>query len=438
MSVPYIEPQRSTQVSDVSQQSGNSDLLVNNLVYEAPKALSLAVARSMKRQYFQRNTYTGEKGQNMLIDVNSGTSYCQPANSYLTFKVKLIEGSATTPSTANFGSGSAMNVINECRIRSRSGTELDRLQNANLWSKYDSLYTKPDGNLTTMGSSQGFGPTRVGGTDAANLSTTYAKFTIPLGALSPFFRPLKKQLIPPQVMSGLHMELVLEDFRTAFFGKADAADITGYTIDKIELVLDLVDMTDDVQRTINAGSASNGLELSYERVYTAISKQGATDLFISQQIRKAVSQACFATSIVIDQLNKTDITVDSLTSMAFSEIDSFQYRLGSLHFPNEKLLNASDGVEAYTIAQQVYDKYKHPYMEGSVTRPLFSASLGVMSASFEKDTSLNVSGLSINNSRTLELNCDFNTGHTRAAEVVTFLHYVSVARAFIDNVAVAI
>jgi hypothetical protein len=87
MSIPRKETQRGDQVSDVSQQSGEGDLLVNNLIYEQPKALSLAVNRTYTRQYFQRNDY--KNGETALIDINSGSDYCDVANSYLTFSVKL-------------------------------------------------------------------------------------------------------------------------------------------------------------------------------------------------------------------------------------------------------------------------------------------------------------------------------------------------------------
>lgn len=139
--VPKVEPQVSTQVSDVSNENGDADLMVNNLIYEQPKALSLAVNRTYHRQYFQRDNYTGGVGTTAICDWNTGTTFVNLANSYLTFKTKLISDNES--SSANFGSGSAMNVIREVRIRSRSGTELDRVVRANLWSKFDSLYQMP-------------------------------------------------------------------------------------------------------------------------------------------------------------------------------------------------------------------------------------------------------------------------------------------------------
>ena len=67
-------------------------------------------------------------------------------NSYLTLKLDPIG------SGANFECGSAtcMNIINEIRVRSRSGTELDRVESANLWSQKDSTFQKPDNYLTSL------------------------------------------------------------------------------------------------------------------------------------------------------------------------------------------------------------------------------------------------------------------------------------------------
>jgi hypothetical protein len=417
-------------MSDVSQQSGSSDLMVNNLVYKQPAALSLAVNRTYKKMFFQRSAYTGDKSTTMICDWNTGTSYVNCDNSYLSFKVALT---GTTP-TASFGSGSAMNVINEVRIQSRSGTELERLQNANLWSKFDSLYTKPKGNLETVGSIQGFGATLDPVVDGANLGATFKRFVLPLYVVSPFFRPMKKQLLPPQLASGLHFEFVLEDFRTALLGITGTT--TGYNIEGLYFNLDCVDMTDDVQRTINMESAQDGLEYTYERIFTSISQLPSNQLSISQQVRKAVSQACFATTLTISQADRINIAKDPLCCVPFN-YTSFQYRLGALYFPNQEIQDAIDGVESYMIAQEVYDKLKHPYSEGAMNLTSFKAKHGVLSASFEKDTNLNVSGLPINNSRVLELNATYDAV-VEPLEVVSFLQYCVVSRSYIDNTALSI
>ena len=110
-------------------KSVKGDLLINNLVYRQPKALSLAVNRTMKRQLFQTSSYS--QNEMARIDWNTGSDYVCAQNSYLTFCVEL-EGTAPK---ANFGNGSAVNLIERITISSRSGTELDRLEQVGLWSK---------------------------------------------------------------------------------------------------------------------------------------------------------------------------------------------------------------------------------------------------------------------------------------------------------------
>ena len=429
MSLPYVEPQRSTMVSDVSNESGNADLLTNNLVYEQPKALSLAVNRTYTNQYFQRNDYVGSKSTTAVIDWNTGTSYVNLENSYLTFRIQSVGGDA------NFGCGSAMNIINEIRIRSRSGTELDRLELANLWSQKDSVYQKPDSYLTRMGSAQGFGPTRDGTNDVINVEDDVARrFCLPLSVLCPFFRPMKKQLLPPQLASGLRIEIVFEDYRTALFQKSGA--VTGYNVSDIRFVLDTVDLTDDTQRTINMESASEGLEYAYERVYTATSQVPSNQLQLSMQVRKAVSQACFATTLTMNNADRTNVALDSFKTNGFN-YKSYQYRLGSLYFPHQRVETSTlDVSESFTLAMATYDKLRHPFAESSISVSSYLGGQAVLATSFEKDMSLNMSGLPINNSRVLELNVEYTTV-AQPLDVICFLQYCSVSRSYVDNVAVA-
>jgi hypothetical protein len=418
-------------MSDMSMDTSSSDMLVNNLVYKQPKALSLAVSRCYKTNFFQRSTYEGSRSETAVCDWNTGSSSVEQSNSYLLFDVALT---GTTP-TANWGSGSACNAISEIRIRSRSGTELERLQSTNLWSKYNSIYTRGSDNLKHIGSAEGFGPTQDGTADSATLSATATRFAIPLSSLSPFFKPMKGQLLPPQLASGLHIEIVFEDFRTALFQKGGT--VTGYSISNIAFKLDTVDLTDETQRAINMESASNGLEYAFERVHQTIAQQQVAQTSLSLQVRKAVSQSALATAIVISAADKIDVTKDSLVSVPWN-VSMFQWRLGSLYFPNEQLLDAGlHGVEGFLTAQQTYDKMGHPHAENSISVSNFKAKNGIMSASMEKNQKLNLSGLPINNSRVLELNCEFSAV-AEQLEVVCFLQFATVAKAFTDNVATAL
>jgi hypothetical protein len=443
--LPAKEVQRSDQVSDVSQQAADADLQVNNLVYEQPEALSLAVSRYYMRQYFQRATYS--PGETAVIDFNSGTDFVDPGNSYITFTVKTTGG---TTGTASFGAGSAMNVIKQVTIRSRSGTELDRVENANLYSRVNAAYTNTNAYLYS-------GPGLMEGFNQSATAMAYAteyQFAIPFKRLAPFFRPLKNgQKIPPQLMSGLHMEIIWEEAKIALIQTGVGADFTGYQINDLAVMTDNVCMTDDIQKTINQQSANAGLEYAYPRVFTAQNVVPGTAC--NAQIRKAVSQASIAWSISLSTDNNV-ITADSMQGIAW-DAQVWQYRLGALYFPQQQIQDnataAVNGIESYAQAMEVFDKLKHPYCEPAVapaqflaristpgvlgTNPASWGGLGIAAVSLEKDAALNMSGLPVNNSRVLELNATFaNTVATRV--VVTFLEYMAVARSFVDNTSVGI
>jgi hypothetical protein len=436
------EKQISTQVADVSPDASvSSDLLVNNLVYKMPSALSLATSRSYMRHFPQVQTYSA--GQTMVFDLTSGSSYVDAENSYLTFRVQLV--SAAGNISANFGSGSAMNLIRQITIRSRSGTELDRLELCNVWSRIDSTNTLSDAYLSRQGLMEGWGLFREGVSDGAILSNvTNARFVIPLARLSHLFKPEHKgQKLPPQLMSGLHIEVIWEDVRTAVFLKTGAAgDFAGYVVSNIAIVTDSITMTDDVQKTINMESATNGLEVCYNRIFTSQMAMplGATSANVS--VRKAVSQAKLAYTVCLDKTKLFDVTADSFKSLPF-DVTTWQYRLGSLYFPKEAIQcdgTQIDSVESYLNQVQTFNVLKHTHDEGSVSFTNFKGGSALLAASFERDQELELSALPVNNSRTVELDVQFEavSSATLTRQLITFLQYCGVARTFIDNVSSSI
>ena len=101
--------------SQENDSMAKGDMLVNNLIYRQPQQLSLAVNRTMKRQRFQLKNY--DSGDTATINWNTGSDYIKQYNSYLTFTLKLT---GTGTPTANFGVGSAINVIESLIINTKS------------------------------------------------------------------------------------------------------------------------------------------------------------------------------------------------------------------------------------------------------------------------------------------------------------------------------
>jgi hypothetical protein len=132
-----------------------------------------------------------------------------------------------------------------------------------------------------------------------------------------------------------------------------------------------------------------------------------------------------------------------------------------MYFPRQPLAEkvaATLYVQGYVQALQTFDKLKHPFCESSVAlsdfnnaaaAPVAAATApaattgaaqaipatgghGILCVSLEKDASLDLSGLPVNNSRILE--CITTFRNPNSLDNVTFLCYSAVARMYIDNV----
>ena len=235
------EVQQSVDVSDTQYDEQDSDLLINNLIYEMPKALSLATGRTHVRQYPQRYTYNLDRNTTMVFDWNTGNSYIDAKNSYLTFKLRAIGPNTAIATMPSFGDGSALNMFREVRIRSRSGVELSRLENCNLYNKNRMDYNYTAAWHSTIGRSF-FYDVNFSAFNQAN--TKNSVVTIPICEIDSFFRPLKGQLIPAQLASGLRIELSMESIQKTFqdtLGYLTPATVELYDIAMVLYTVNLSD-----------------------------------------------------------------------------------------------------------------------------------------------------------------------------------------------------
>lgn len=437
----YREAQQNVEVSDTKYDESDGSLLINNLIYEMPKSLSLAVNRTNSLQYPQRSTYAVSRNTTVVFDWNTGNSFIDPANSFLKFKMVATGVAAVAPPT--FGSGSALNLLHEIRIRSRSGTELDRVENFNLYKKFTMDYSKTQQWKNTVGATFFV--------DSAtplfnNGNTLKTEVCIPLSELATFFCPIKKQLIPPQLASGLRIELSLESLAKSFVDAADYfANGSSLTLEDIHMSLDTVQMSDETSKLLNLEASQSGLEYTYNRVYNYSNTYDAGTSNFTLQVSKAVSQSVHAMAIIQNDVSVNSATVDSFESESF-RTRSYQWRLGAQYYPHipvqsdVSVATTIKGIEPYMLALSSFDKMKMPFSETSVSPSAYSLDSSVIATSLERNQSLAVSGQPINNSRLLELIVERDGASDGVAKrtVSCYLTYISVARCYIDNIAVAI
>lgn len=437
----YREPQQSVDTSDTQYEENDADMLINNLIYSMPKSMSVCVNRTHVQQFPTSMSNVKVGRDSVLIwDWNTGNNYIDCSNSYLKFRLKAT---ATTALVAppTFGVfGSALNLFKEVRIRSRSGTELNRTENANLLNNYLLQYSRTQNYIDTIGSAFYLNST-VSPFNTAN--TLISEISIPLSLLDSFFRPLKGVLIPSQLSSGLHIEISLESIARAFKDPAGyfGAGALLEMID-ISMMLDSSSLSDDTSRLMNLESSNTGLEYCYTRNHNVNSIYPLGTNNINLQISKAVSQATQIFTIISNAANSNLSTVDSFVSEGY-KVSAWGYRLGSSYYPNQPILDnltgSINGVQSFLMAMSSFEKMKNPFQESSMTLNKFQNSLSVLSVDLQRNQSLQVSGQASNNSRLLELNMTRNgAADTDKIEVNAFLSYISVCRTFIDNASVAI
>jgi hypothetical protein len=283
----------------------------------------------------------------------------------------------------------------------------------------------------------GMGQTHVAST--SEQTPAVFKVAIPLTRVCPFFRPLKGQLMPPQLASGLHIQIVFENQFKPFVPTSGVNPVISYDVTDIHFLLDSVELSDEAQKAINLQSADNGLEWVTPRVYRSPQQIKAGVTQVTQQIRKAVTQATQAYA-VIQPLTITDAKVDKFASIPTANNVKFQFNIGSIYLPSQR---AEDRVSSYPISAYVealksFDKSKHPYAGCDVTLQDFSIGSGIYAMTASRDDSLLLSGLNISNSRVLQFRYE-GDDNTSADKIMTvFLEYIQVCKAYMSNSVVSI
>ncbi len=255
--------------------------------------------------------------------------------------------------------------------------------------------------------------------------------------------------------------------------------LSGYGIENPEISMCAVQLTDAIQRTLNEFSTVNGLEIvyaDYDRTSTPL-KGGAQPVYT--EVRKSASRALSVMARVVRNTTNTH-TYDGYASCAGSYWRHYQWQLGSLYFPQQRVDSGASPQEImfdnvltmmYSYTQDAFDRY-HPK-----AAPTMATMRGVgvdfnrldlhptevhaehgpseylapysafgkwgsfvnggttVATTLERSTLFDLSGIPINNSRVLALRGEVSlpTDTDFQATLFVFLKYVRLARVFLVN-----
>jgi hypothetical protein len=360
-------------------EDGQGMLAMNDLTYVLSPDFTIAVNSTHKNTYFASNEYTNS--QRSLCTWMSGADYVDTRSSFLCFSLKGIDSGKI----ASLESGSILNIIKNITISSRSGDEIARIQDFNKLANMVMPYKHNSLWFSTVGQSLAQGEYLF----PDDHDKKYPHFAIPIYLLSDFFA--YGRLMPAMLCSGLRVEIDWEDPVRAFAAKradgktpafSGATALSSYTIVNPYFSLKCVQLTDGTQRTLNAMSATNGLEI----VYTDWERTDyiGADTVAHIEVRKACSRALAAyarsrlktvgqqvkalddgsleekSAGVLALVNAPESNVDSFASENF-DLVKYQWNLSSLYFPQQPVqskLPQSNAPECYMHTLESFSALK--------------------------------------------------------------------------------
>jgi hypothetical protein len=440
----------------VSDPSMLALLKVNKALYKMPPIVEIANSRHYQVTYPQQSSYAA--GETVVFDLQTGAGYVDPMTSYLRF---LVTASPTTTGLGDWGSGSAANCLERVTVRSRDGSELSRLEGANLFCQYSQRYgcSRPAFDTTLV--SQGY-QSNVAGIASSNPADggqqTLSEsddlgcvYSIPLHVLSPFFKQHK--LLPSHICEGLRVEIQLASAGQALYTAAAAVAGLTYSWSGIELALDVYNLGDAYARKISEQAAREGLVLYHDEYYRQLASGSGTSYDFD--IRKSASLAKQILCI-------PRVSAQLSTAIASSEQQCFvsapydweriQFHIGSVYYPNKPL--QIDGKTPKKTYEHYYytlaafrstdcrdDPDVRPDLDftsalatDAVQNKTAGVSLNCAAAWLGKSCASDLSGMMVNNSRSLIAELRF--ANNLVGRIDAYLKHWRVVKVFISNVVV--
>jgi hypothetical protein len=403
----------------------DSLLDVNNLDYGMPPIPSIATGRTQISVFPQ--TVSSSSGGNVIFNVSSGSQFISGPNSYIDIKLKITGGDADT--SINSVAALFDNVV----ITAQNGVEVCRVNEFGMYIHRNKW--KVSKNTTDI----------LNQVVAYNRKLTAAdqelKLILRLDNI-PFFK--NKNLLPPQLMEGLRIQLKVNPVGRAF--KTPGAAVTGFEITPI-LKLDAVTLADTFLRRVNEISSSAGLVLMHEEPFHFPSTSSSANLNIA--INKACSKATeFVLTSRLVNFESTPLeetgTLDGGGRDSFStepyNFSSIQLQAGSQYYPIQPLTQESASLEGSTEPYYYTLINLAPDLECSVSYTYFyrqfngHTSCEALFGQDLKEGNGGMTGILLNNSRSLLVNAKL--GDAQARVFTSYLSHIRLVRVFQNTVVV--
>ena len=414
-------------------EKDNTDqvLTFNDLQYELEPDLSVVRLRTRKSCAFASDNWTSSAASTYTTScqLNFGSDALIGPNCAIEFDINLQQGGQVMTWWRN---DSAFNTIQELKITDRSGNELERIQDAN---KLAAILLRVEHNLGNALTGETLFRTGIVPASPA----VARRCVLPLNVISGLFR--SRQPLPPQLMSGLRIQLTF--VTTPNLGKwpIDVSGNDNYTISKLKFRADTMEWSDAISRKLNTTSASDGLEIQY-KTYTMTKTLCHASENVQITSSKALSRV-FGAIVALRSVPEVEDTAQPVGTDV-NPLTSYQFNAGNLFVPFQKTTGDVTQVSADLLYDVLQKTNTLPVGTYKMMPDLSMADYNTVAASsevagsmapiildLERSTVQDISGTALNNSRVLTFRGTIPDVVPR--EMRMWVQYQKNARAFLTN-----
>lgn len=445
----------SNKTLDRSEKKSRISSVMNasSLDYRSCLDMDIFVSRKHVRSDFASEKYS--TNQTATLYINQSDAFINPESSYLIFRYHMEPADVT--GLAGEMLPLATNIINTITITSKSGQQIERVENVaelnahmQKW-QHGKEYLK--NNLSCMYHSKTTaGPLFytasddykrvVAGIDKKEAEKDHADskesvYAIPLKYLLGVFNNKKRSLLPHILLSGARVDVTFNNpSKSHIFSGTVTKDI-GY-VSKMSFVLDTLQLNDGVLSAVNKmASTGDGLELCFDSwdSSTAIHKQ--VDI-VNLSFNKALSKAnhAFVVAIPNKTLAENCIADSFLTSP--KKIIAQKYRLGSLFLPAQELVsdNPESTMEHYMNALYVMENLRGT--DCAISYKDFNEGYQIGACTLERNQNADVKGQLLSNGRSLEAHIKYAAQFESPSDTTTyfFVNYTKLLQCYVNKVLV--
>lgn len=402
----------------------------NGLTYVRPSNMALVDRRVMKSYNFSSNVY--ELGSTMQMILNSGGDALWSPSCYLRLEY-------TASADLDFGAGCILNIFKSIRLTHRSGEILEYIDNVNILSNLRIYWEHSTDDYKKIAGVLGFEGTAL----YQNKPITGVNVAcIPMSLISGLFSNTD-QYMPPALTAGMKIELELAPNQFITVKSKTAPQITNL---KPTLVCDSAQLFDVVNKQLLSEMADvdqSGVQYTYNTYFNSYVVTGAGGSAINLDVQQSASLVNKIIGITRDNNMVTSILDGADANLYIQPFTNFQYRLGSLYWPQQIIKVPSSGTwdstqknskEWYGLSLMAFQAYVDEFhkaagnaacvqfyeTESEITNQAFDSGSACISFSGEKSASgLTLTGEPTNNSRILNANgtIEYLTGSNGAFPV---------------------